>query len=153
METILITYGTRPFAQRVGRMLSSHYQLVYASSEPFPEILQKQHYHRIPTGSNPTFAHEVLKLCLDKGCHKLLPLGKIELQLLQEARILFEEYGITVLMPDDVTSCFFVEDPSEEVRVVQAGKDVLTDAVVCESHFSGAGILSDSGEDPLLCLV
>ena len=95
----------------------------------------------------------MLKLCLDKGCHKLLPLGKIELQPLQEARILFEEYGITVLMPDDVTSCFFVEDPSEEVRVVQAGKDVLTDAVVCESHFSGAGILSDSGEDPLLCLV
>ena len=153
MKTILITYGTRPFAQRLGRMLSSHYHLAYASSEPFPEILQKQHYHRIPTGSNPTFAHEVLKLCLDKGCQMLLPLGKIELEPLQEARVLFEEYGISVLMPEDVTSCFFVEDPSGDVRILQAGKDVLTDKVVCESHFSGAGILSDSGEDPILCLI
>src|SRR5690606_41778901 len=98
-------------------------------------------------------AHCVFNYCIGKGCQMVLRLRKRELRPLHEARILCEEYGITVLMSDDVASYFYVGDPSEEVRVVQAGKDVLTDAVVCESHFSGAGILSDSGEDPLLCLV
>src|SRR5690606_41246068 len=99
MDTILITYGTRPFAQRVGRLLSSRYEVDYGSSEPFLDILLKQNYHRIPTGANPTFAHEQLKLCLNKGYKMKLPLGKMEGQPLNEARVLIEEYGTGVVLP------------------------------------------------------
>lgn len=153
MDTILITYGTRPFAQRVGRLLSSHYGIAYASSEPFPDILLKQNYHRIPTGANPTFAHEILKLCLDKGYQLILPLGKMEGQLLNEARVLLEEYGITLLLPADLQDCFILENPSGVVHVLKSGKDMLTNEPLCSSHFSGVGMISDSGEEPILCLV
>lgn len=153
MDTILITYGTRPFAQRVGKLLSSQYEVAYASSEPFPDILLKQNYHRIPTGANPTFAHEVLKLCLDKGYQMILPLGKMEGQPLNEARVLLEEYGITVLLPRDLENCFVLENPSGVVRILKSGKDILTDEQLCDSYFSGVGMLSDSGEEPILCLV
>lgn len=153
MDTILITYGTRPFAQRVGKLLSSRYEVAYASSEPFPDILLKQNYHRIPTGANPTFAHEVLKLCLDKGYQMILPLGKMEGQPLNEARVLLEEYGITVLLPRDLENCFVLENPSGVVRILKSGKDILTDEQLCDSYFSGVGMLSDSGEEPILCLV
>src|SRR5690606_3170194 len=113
----------------------------------------KQNYHRIPTGANPTFAHEILKLCLDKGYQMILPLGKMEGQPLNEARVLLEEYGIGVLLPRDLEDCFVLENPSGVVHVLKAGKDILTDDQLCDSHFSGVGMLSDSGEEPILCLV
>lgn len=153
MDTILITYGTQPFAQRIGRLLSSRYEIAYASSEPFPDILLKQNYHRIPTGANPTFAHEILKLCLDKGYQIILPLGKMEGQPLNEARVLLEEYGIAVLLPRDLEDCFFIENPSGAVHVLKSGKDMLTGEQLCDSPFSGVGMMSDSDEEPILCLV
>lgn len=153
MDTILITYGTRPFAQRVGRLLSARFKVTYASSEPFPDILLRQNYHRIPTGPHPAFAHEILKLCLDNGYQQVLPLGKMELQPLHEARVLMEEYGITLLMPAELETSFMLESPSAEVHVLKSGIDMLTDNRLCEGHFSGVGMLSDSGEDPILCLV
>ncbi|MBD1433878.1 hypothetical protein H8B06_13655 [Sphingobacterium sp. DN00404] len=153
IDTILITYGTRPFAQRVSRLLSARYEVVYASSEPFPDLLLKQNYHRIPTGVNPTFAHEILKLCLDKGCQMILPLGEMELQPINEARILLEEYGIVVLLPHDLEECFMLENPSGEIHVLKSGIDILTGDQLCGDHFSGAGILADSGDEPILCLV
>lgn len=153
INTILITYGTRPFAQRVGRLLSSRYEVAYASSEPFPDILLNQNYHRVPTGGNPTFAHEILKLCLDKGYQMILPLGKMEGQPLNEARVLLEEYGIAVLLPRGLEDCFLLENPSGIVHVLKSGKDMLSGEQLCDSHFSGVGMLSDSGEEPILCLV
>lgn len=153
MDTILITYGTQPFAQRIGRLLSSCYKVAYASSEPFPDILLKQNYHRIPTGANPTFAHEILKLCLDKGYQIILPLGKMEGQPLNEARVLLEEYGIAVLLPHDLEDCFVIENPSGAVHVLKSGKDMLTGEQLCDSPFSGVGMMSDSDEEPILCLV
>lgn len=152
MDSILVTVGTRPFAQRIGRLLSSRYEVVYASSEPFPDVLLKQRYYRIPTGANPTFVHEILKLCLDNGCQMILPLSKIELQALHEARVLLEEYDITVLLPRDLENCFILENPAGTIRILRSGKDMLTNEQLADIGFSGVGMLSDSGEDPVLCL-
>jgi|SRR5690606_19908679 len=153
MENLLITYGTRPFAQRVGRLLSARYNIIYGSSEPFPDIMLKQGYHRLPTGANPTFAHEILKLCLDTECQKVLPLGKMELQPLHEARVLLAEYGIEVLAPVELEDCLILENPPGDVRVLHEGKDLLTGEKLTDVGFSGAAMLSDSGEEALLCLV
>src|SRR5690606_12037450 len=153
MDTILITYGTRPLAQRVGRLLSSRYEIAYASSEAFPDILLKQNYYRIPMGATPTFAHEILTLCLDDGCRMILPLGKKELQPLHEARISLEEYGIVVLLPDNLEDCLMLESPSGEIHVLAAGKDMLTENQLCHDHFSGVAMLSDSSDEPILCFV
>lgn len=155
MKRILITFGTEPLAQRIGKLLADQYTLLYASSQPFPEILLKQNYRKVPTASNPTYVHEVLKLALDEAIDFILPLGQGELQALQEARILFEEYGINLLMPISLDGILITEKPDKHlpIQVVHEGKDVLTDNVVADSSFSGAAIVSDSGEDVVLCVV
>lgn len=153
MDKILITSGIQPFAQRVGGLLKARYQVAYASSEPFPDLLLKQGYLRIPTGANPTFAHEILKRCLDQGYRWVLPLGSMEVQPLYEAQVLLEEYGITVLLPDQPEDRFVLESPTGALKVLHAGRDMLTDEKFPDTGFSGVGMLSDSGEEPVWCLV
>lgn len=155
MDTILITYGTRPFAQRLAKQLSSTFNCHFASSEPFPDILLKSNYRKIPTGPNPTFAHELLKLALDEGYQYILPLGKMELQPLHEARILLEEYGIFVLLPEELDNCPLIENPPSalDVRIVKQGLDLLSGEQLTPIYFSGATLLSDAGDEPALCIV
>lgn len=155
MKRILITFGTEPLAQRIGKLLADQYTLLYASSQPFPEILLKQNYRKLPTSSNPTYVHEALKLALDEAVDFILPLGKGELQALQEARILFEEYGISLLMPARLDDVLIVEKPEKhfDIQVIAEGKDLLNGTTVSEPSFSGAAIVSDSGEDIVLCVV
>ncbi len=156
MEKILITFGTHPLAQRLGKLLNTSFSLLFASSEPFPNILLRQNYRKIPTGVNPTFAHEVLKICLDEGITQVLPLGKKEIQPLNETRVLFQEYGIELLVPQDTKAFFVLDNPSRElnVRVYKDGVDVLLgEQMANDTAFSGAGILSDSEEEMIWCLV
>ncbi|MCL7988136.1 hypothetical protein M8998_09330 [Sphingobacterium sp. lm-10] len=98
MPTILLTYGTRPIAQRIAKALSPHHSIVLASNEEIPTVLSNT-YKSIPNPANPVFAHEILKLCLDKNIDLVLPLGVAEIEVLSASIILFEEYGITILRP------------------------------------------------------
>ncbi|MFD1768519.1 hypothetical protein [Sphingobacterium suaedae] len=155
MNKILLTFGTRPLAQRLGKVLASRYSCVFASSEPFPDVLLKQHYRRLPTGGDPIYVHELLKLCLDEGCQFILPLGKTELRVLLDAKILLEEYGIAVLIPNNLESCLVIENPPSDmqIKVIHEGTDLLTQQQITDSSFSGAGLLSDTDGEPILCLI
>ena len=155
MKRILITFGTDALAQRIGKLLADQYTVLYASSQPFPDILLKQHYRKLPTASNPTYVHEVLKLALDDSIDYILPLGQGELQALHEARILFEEYGINLLMPTSLEEVLIAEKPAKElaIQVLDQGKDLRTGEAITAADFSGAAIVSDSGEEVVLCVV
>ncbi|WP_437920902.1 hypothetical protein [Sphingobacterium sp. LRF_L2] len=155
MEKILITFGTQPFAQRIGKILASRFICHYATSEPFPDLLLKQNYTKIPTGANPTFAHEMLKLCLDNDYRWLLPLGKSELQPLLESRVLLEEYGIALLLPETLDNCLVLQNPVKEmdVRVVFEGNDILDGTKKAGHYFSGVAVFSNEGDEPALCLI
>ncbi len=155
MKRILITYGTDALAQRIGKMLAGQFEVLYASSQPFPDVLLKQQYRKLPTAANPTFVHEVLKLALDESIDYILPLGKEELPALQEARILFEEYGQSLLMPLDLDNTLILQHPDKHmpIRLISAGADLLTQAQLTESDFSGAAVVSDSGAEVVLCLI
>ncbi|KGE15223.1 hypothetical protein [Sphingobacterium deserti] len=155
MDKLLITYGTRPFAQRLGKILSSKFACHYASCEQIPTILLKGDYRQIPTGLNPTFAHELLKLCLDEGFTRVLPLGKGELQPINETRVLFEEYGITILLPLHLEEHYILENPASSlpVHIVEQGRNILTAEELLDVTFSGVFVLADDGEEPALCLV
>jgi hypothetical protein len=98
MEKILITYATRPLGLRVAKLLEQKMQVEKASSDEIPSVLRSI-YTNLPQAESPVYAHELLKLALDKNCNYLLPLGIIEIQALSESIVLFEEYGITVLCP------------------------------------------------------
>ena len=154
MDKILITYGTRPLAQRVSKLLASKYAVVYGSSEIFPDVLLKGDYRKIPTGLNPTFAHELLKLCLDEGCRFILPLGKQELAALHQARVLFSEYGVNVLIPENIDEMLILENPEQglPLQVFNDGVDLVSGRKIDIDNFSGIGLLSDDQRSVILCL-
>lgn len=154
MKKILITYGTRPLAQRIGNMLKNKYEVTYGSCESFPDLLKKQNYFVLQTAANPVFVHELLKVCLDEGIDVVLPLGEAEYQPLHQARILLAEYGVDLLLPDSFSDYFTLENPPKElsVQVFKDGQDLMTDAHA-SIFSSGAAVRSDSGDDFALCVV
>lgn len=155
MSKVLITFGTRPLAQRIGNMLSTDYEVCYGSSEPFPDVLKNKNYRALANAANPAFVHELLKLCLDEAIDMVLPLGQAELQPLIESRVLLAEYGVELLVPQDLESCFVIENPNKDfkLQVFKEGRDIMSGELLGNEGFSGAGLLSDSGEECMLCLV
>lgn len=149
MQKILITYGTRPLAQRVANLLKNKYEVLFASSEEVPSFLRNT-YPQIPTGVNPTFAHEILKYCLDNQIDYILPLGYSELESLAESKLLFEEYDIQPLVPNlaDLPLYFVIENPGSEVpiRVYSKGQS-LTDEQSLSLPATGLLLLSDNQEE------
>lgn len=155
MKRILITYGTEALAQRIGKLLAGQFEVLYASSQAFPDVLLKQQYRKLPTAVNPTFVHELLKLALDESITYILPLGKEELPVLQGARVLLEEYDQQLLMPLDLADTLILERPDKQmpIRLIHAGLDLLTGEQLAADSFSGAAVLSDSGENVVLCVI
>jgi hypothetical protein len=100
MNNILITSGMSAFAQRAAELFPES-NIFFADSNPIPSVfLNSQKYRAIPSPEKASFIHELLKLCLDLSILKLLPLSDEELIPLAKNRLLFEEYGILILVPD-----------------------------------------------------
>lgn len=157
MKKILITFGTRPLAMRIAKKLSGSFEVLYASSEEIPALLLKSgNYAVIPKGLLPTFAHEVLKLSLDQQVDYVLPLGGFELEPLAEAKVLFDEYQISVLVPDkDILGTFaIIENPPADLPYVllSKGTDLLGEGHY-ENSLDGLLVRSDSAEEfALVCV-
>ena len=55
----------------------------------------------LPNPGTPSYVHLMLTLCLDNDINVVYALQNVEYDLLNAARQLFTEYGITVLRPGD----------------------------------------------------
>lgn len=51
---------------------------------------------QLPKPADMAYSHKMLTLCLDKGIDTIYVLNKEEWNLLNEASLLFDEYGITI---------------------------------------------------------
>jgi hypothetical protein len=157
MKKILITFGTRPLAMRIAKRLGADFEILYASSEDIPELLLASgKYAKIPKGLLPTFAHEILKLSLDQEVDYVLPLGGFELEPLATAKVLFEEYQISVLVPDNhlLETIPVMENPPADLsyKLLSKGNNLL-DSTRFERPLDGLFAASDSGEDlALICV-
>jgi len=142
---------------RIAKKLGADFEILYASSEEIPELLLKSgNYAPIPKGLLPTFAHEVLKLSLDQQIDYVLPLGGFELEALSEAKVLFEEYQISVLVPDKdlLDTIPIMENPPADLSYILLSKSKnLFDSATYEKSLDGLFVASDSGEDlALICV-
>lgn len=152
MKKLLLTCATRSFSVRMAQLLSSHFEVILATSDEVPHILAGR-YQKIPKGANPTYAHEILKIALDLNCNYVLPLGIDEIGTLSVSLVLFEEYGIEVLCPNrtDLATLSVLDNPAKELALSLfiGGYDVL--GATSESiNFNGLGLLSDSGDSFIL---
>lgn len=155
MQNLLITFGSSSLAQRVGNLLKDRFAVNYATSAAVPAFMENR-FSKIPEGFHPTFAHELLTLCLDQDMQFVLPLGRSEIQTLAETKQLFQEYGIALWCPDreELDELLVIDRPpaGADIRLFAEGKAVIGPAA-SRVRLNGLFAFSDSGEQAALCVV
>ncbi len=91
LKKTLITAASNATAYQLAYHLL-HHEILFADTKDQKLI--------IPEGNKLSFAHELLSLCLDLDITLVFPLKLSEQKALAEAKVLFEEYGITLALPD-----------------------------------------------------
>jgi len=160
---LLITQGTTPFAQRIAKRFGDERRIRYyfVSSDPIPDVLIRSgSYKEIPAANEATFVHELLKLALDRQVTHLLPLGMDEVLLLTDAKQLFIEYDIQILVPDRaaLAGLEVMENPPRQLELVllEKGLRITQNGQREEPPIDEAlsGVFCISDEDiPYLCLI
>lgn len=98
---ILITAASAAQAYQLQRLLGSTDIFFLADFVELPQVMLKdKKFIKIPAGDSSSFAHLLLTICLDQQIAKVYPLRKAEIVALSEARQLFDEYGIKIMVPD-----------------------------------------------------
>lgn len=157
MDRILITAGLEPLAQRLSKLLQGQgYETLFAESGEIPNILlASPDYKCLPYAVAPTFAHELLRLCLDEEVDVILPLRLAEMQVLAESATLFWEYGIEVLAPSKTQIVQFgvLSNPQKHlpIQVLSKGKNILTGTLLSPlGDLNGPFLVPDNGEEAFL---
>lgn len=156
---VLITQGTRPFAQRVAKLLPAQQTVLFCAADEMPDVLLRAgNYFKAPRADTPAYVHEMLKVCLDNEIGTLIPLGENELYLMAGARPLFLEYGIAVWIPEavDLAELAIIANPPRQLPLL-----VLYNGVaIAGDHeserydaLSGIFTRSDSGDELALCCI
>lgn len=96
---ILITAATTAESYQLKNKLGSD-DIILGDFMELPELMVKTgKMINLPNPASNSYSHQVLTLCLDRGIDTIYPLLKEEQVLLTEARRLFEEYGIEIIIP------------------------------------------------------
>lgn len=77
----------------------NHFKLsqVFSASEL---VFGDDYQNKFPSEKSISFAHELLSFCLDQEIQKIYALKEGELNPLSEAKVLFAEFGIDIVLPD-----------------------------------------------------
>lgn len=124
MAKILITGGNSATAMKLAKMLDQHH-LVLADYGDTP-LLKNEQLEFISLGkeNKDVTAHSLLTACLDFQVDILLPLRVFEMEALVKSRILFEEFGISVMVPQQNLDSFLPTRKSSSI-VLNNGHEVL----------------------------
>lgn len=96
--SILITAATTAEAYQLKNKLGDD-KVILGDFMELPELMIKTgKMIKLPNPASGSYSHQVLTLSLDKGIKTIYPLREKEIKLLAEARQLFEEYGITIII-------------------------------------------------------
>lgn len=147
---ILITGGNSATAFKLLKVLPQH-QIILADYGDIPS-LASQHYQMISLGlkNEDTIAHTLLNNCLDHNVDAILPLHHFELDAVAKADVLFNEFGISVLLPlISELPQYVLNEKSEELILLNNG-DTLGSSLSLGSDLnveklSGAFYLTENG--------
>jgi hypothetical protein len=121
--SVLITAASHAQAYKLDRLLQLD-DVIFGDHQQLPQLAYPgKKFIKIPASSSPSYAHEMLDLALNSGMTKIFPLYAGEILPLSEARQLFDEYGISILVP----SVLWVKKHSDNIQQSQAGDLVVLD--------------------------
>lgn len=94
--SVLITAASTAKAYQIKGTMQAN-EIILGDYEELPEVMIKAgKMIKLPNPKSASYMHEMLALCLDKGITQIFPLRNIEMQLLKEAQLLYDEYGINI---------------------------------------------------------
>lgn len=94
--SVLITAASTAKAYQVKGTIQAE-DIILGDYEELPEVMIKAgKMIKLPDPKSAAYIHEMLALCLDKNITAIYPLRDIEMQLLKEAQLLYDEYGINI---------------------------------------------------------
>jgi hypothetical protein len=99
---ILITSATSAQAYQLKSKLNNPNTILGDYAELPATMLKAGNMITLPKPTDPSYAHKMLTLSLDNQIEAIYALQSAELNLLNEAGLLFKEYGITILSADEV---------------------------------------------------
>ncbi len=94
---VLITGGLNAEAFKLAALFTGT-QVIFADQEPMP-FLPNRRSLVIPSWESPSFAHELLTVCLDHAITEVYPLKPGEIDQLCYMHQLFAEFGIELMIP------------------------------------------------------
>lgn len=97
---ILITGGKSAAALKLLKAFANDHILLadYGDMPSFSSDAYQM--HSLGERNDDTIAHNLLNNCLDEGVEMILPLHTFEIEALSKSIVLFEEFGIRVLLPE-----------------------------------------------------
>ncbi|WP_316821184.1 hypothetical protein [Pedobacter gandavensis] len=96
---ILITGGKSASALKLLKAFANHH-IVLADYGDMPALSSKAYQmHSLGLRNDDTTAHTLLNNCLDENVEMFLPIYDFEIDAVAKAMVLFEEFGIQVLLP------------------------------------------------------
>lgn len=97
--SVLITAASHAEAYKLERILQLP-DVIFADFAEMPAMaFTGRKFIRIPRGESASYAHMILDLALNEGIDRIFPLYAEEILPLAESRQLFDEYGISVIVP------------------------------------------------------
>lgn len=99
MTTILVTGAVSAVAFRVRSFLTEK-NIVMGDYMPLPPV---QQLLALPSPSSSTYLHEFLTFCLERQISTVIPIRRSELLQLVNAKALFDDYGITLHVPENIS--------------------------------------------------
>jgi hypothetical protein len=111
---ILITGGKSAAALKLLKAFPGQ-EIVLADYGDIPSFASAN-YTFITLGQvNDAIAHNILNICLDYGIDMLLPIHEFEINPIAKSKILFQEFNIQVLLPEqtDILKYFY---PQQDIH-------------------------------------
>ena len=155
----LITAASHSQAYKLERLLALS-DVTFADYQDLPQLAYPgKKLLKIPAGNSPSYAHEMLDLALNSGISRIFPLYTEEILPLAEARQLFAEYGISVIVP----SLLWVKKHAE-MRSAQAGELLVLEGgrtlagnlpmhvLLPEEDLTGIFVLQESHQGPVFTI-
>jgi hypothetical protein len=105
---ILITGGKSATTLKLLKAFAGH-EIVLADYGDIPSF-PSANYTFITLGEvNDAIAHNILNICLDYGIEMVLPLHEFEINHIAKSKVLFQEFNIQVLLPEqtDILKYFY----------------------------------------------
>jgi hypothetical protein len=92
----LITGATTAIAYKVKNSLADE-NIILGDYAELPSTMLSKTMIQLPNPASPSYAHQMLALCLDKEIDHIFALKDDERSQLNSAKQLFVEYGITIM--------------------------------------------------------